>query len=798
MEMRRSLRSCNMLILVLSAAFPWAACASMPSFEIESPEGDVTALIFTDGDEKELFYTLEQDGRTVLEPSRMGIMVDGRSLGRGAELGEPSILSVRQRYTWRGVKSEALDHHNRVHIPVRLEDGREWTLEACVFDDGFAYRYVVPGRGSHQVTGEATEWNLPEGSSLWYHTQTAHYEAVHRNGKPEEIPLEKDGKEVHLGFPVTVELADGGYAALTEGNLVNYSGMTLKPTGTQKLKGVFEDDPKGFTLQGKVVSPWRITMASPDLNGLVNCDIIHNVCPPPDKELFPEGMNTEWIKPGRVLWLWWAYNDAGVLWDRQKKFVDQAAAFNCLYYLVDAGWENPSYGWVSKEGDSWARLKELCDYGAERGVGIWVWRSCKDCAQGPGIWTPEERRLFFARCKEAGVKGVKIDYMNSESFETLAFYQEVAKSAAQHQIMVDFHGANKPTGEARTWPHEMTREGIMGHEHNKWSTIPTLHYASLPFTRYLAGHGDFTPCTFQPSMLKGTTFTLQLAAAVVFDSPLLCWADKPIIYARSKVRDLIKRIPTTWDETRVLEGSRIGDLAAFARRKGADWYVGIINAGEMRTYGLDLSFLEEEEYNAQLVGDVINNPADMQVKRTRIKISEPIKVELAAGGGFVAHLSRNPLPESEPLTPPDSRVPDIHLSDLEPVKATLGWGSGINKDRSIEGNPLSVGGWPYTRGIGTHAPSTVIYNVKRGYKRFVAMVGVDDEVKSLQASVVFKVYADKNLIAESSLMTTDETWRCDVPLPENIRQIWLLVEDGGDGMDYDHADWAQAGFLLGD
>jgi alpha-glucosidase len=257
-----------------------------------------------------------------------------------------------------------------------------------------------------------------------------------------------------------------------------------------------------------------------------------------------------------------------------------------------------------------------------------------------GIDTAEERLAFFKRCREVGVAGVKIDFMDAESKDVIDFYTAALKDAAEYKLMINFHGANKPTGEARTWPNEITREGVRGLEYNKWSALPPQHYAALPFTRYLAGHGDFTPCTFNPDMLKATTVTMQLATAIVYTSPLLHWADKPHFYLNSPAVDLIKQIPSTWDQTIVLADSKIGELAAFARRKDDVWFVGIINAGPERQYDLNLSFLDEGEYNAVLVRDRTDNPADITVENNTVNCEQKLTVEMCLGGGFVARFSR--------------------------------------------------------------------------------------------------------------------------------------------------------------
>jgi len=386
-----------------------------------------------------------------------------------------------------------------------------------------------------------------------------------------------------------------------------------------------------------------VLMVAADLNALVNCDAVAALCPPPDAALFPKGIQTDYLKPGRCLWQWWAYDEPGMHWSKQKSFVDQAAALNCQYYLVDDGWERPNQQWATEDKTVWQRLKELCDHAAAKGVGIWVWRgwTFNEKRHWPGLETPEKREEFFRRCSEVGVKGVKIDFMENESHDRLAFYEDCLRAAARHKVMVNFHGANKPAGEARTWPNEMTREGVRGLEHNKWSALPPAHYAMLPFTRYLAGHGDFTPTTFQPKFLKGTTVAQQLACAVIYTSSILCWADKPEIYRENPAADIIRSVPSVWDETRVLPGSKIGELAVFARRSGEDWYVGILNGGPARDYSLDLSFLGRGQFMADFFGDVPGAPGQFAIQRgVRVKAGMTRMVNLSAGGGFVARLRR--------------------------------------------------------------------------------------------------------------------------------------------------------------
>ena len=198
------------------------------------------------------------------------------------------------------------------------------------------------------------------------------------------------------------------------------------------------------------------------------------------------------MRPGKAPCTWMVFGNDGAQWDRQKWFVDVSAATGCEYLLVDAGWRTERWGWLKDGGDLWARAAELCRYAAERNVGIVLWHAYPEGRDdGPGLTTVEAREELFRNCQKAGVKGVKIDFFNSESKAVIEAYEDLLRRAAKYQLMINFHGANKPTGEARTWPNEITREGIREQEYVLWDTLPLAHYGALPFTRMAGGPRRF-------------------------------------------------------------------------------------------------------------------------------------------------------------------------------------------------------------------------------------------------------------------------------------------------------------------
>jgi alpha-glucosidase len=435
-----------------------------------------------------------------------------------------------------------------------------------------------------------------------------------------------------MGPPVTFELANkSGYAAITEAGLVDFGGMSLKAKGNSRL----EVNLSGLTRKkGLVETPWRIIEIGKDLNALVNCDIIANVSPAYDKRLFPKGYETDWVKPGRSVWSWLAKTRAVTL-ENMKHFSDLAAQLGFEYNLVDEGWGK----WRDTVNgrDSWGMMKELVDYSATKGVKIWVWKAYPDRAGIAGINTHEKRKAFFKKCKDIGVAGLKIDFFDSESQEIINFYQAALRDAAEYQLMIDFHGANKPTGESRTWPNEMTREAIRGMENRPpWGVSNT----TLPFTRYLAGHADYTPVHFGERMGE-VSWAHHVASAIVFTSPFLCYGADPQSILDNPAKEIIQSIPSTWDETIVLPQSKIGQLVLYARRKGNSWFLAAMNGeAEMKNITVDLSFLKKGIYKTTFIKDDPAKQASGTIGIAESNSSTAITINLNPNGGYAARLDK--------------------------------------------------------------------------------------------------------------------------------------------------------------
>ncbi|MES2775979.1 MAG: glycoside hydrolase family 97 catalytic domain-containing protein [Bacteroidota bacterium] len=582
-------------------------------------------IVFTAAIENDkLFYSVAFNKVVVIEKSALGLVINGFTLGDKVAVGTIKEKQVREEYPYRGVHNKAVNNYNSVVISFKSYF--PFSLEVRVFNDGVAFRYITNSKGAAGVEKDITEFVLPAGSVVWSQPNVKYYEGKYGS---KLIDTVKQGEL--MGPPVTIELpGNAGYAAITEGGLTDFAGMSLIADGNRGLLANLSGKVSGLAA---MESPWRIIEIGKDLNTLVNCDIIANVSPPYDKKLFPQGYNTSWVKPGRSVWSWLAKTRSVTL-ENMKHFSDLAAELGFEYNLVDEGWSD----WKDSVNnrDQWQMMKELVDYSAAKGVKIWIWKAYPDRKGIPGIKDPEQRKTFFKKCKELGIAGLKVDFFDSESQEITRFYQAALKDAAEYELMMNFHGANKPTGESRTWPNEMTREAIRGMENQPpWAPSNTI----LPFTRYLAGHADYTPVHFG-NRTGEVSWAHHVASMIVFASPFLCLGADPQSILDNPCKDMIQSIPTTWDETLVLPQSKIGELVLYARRKENTWFLAAMSSSkEPRTIDVDCSFLKGS-YALSAVLDDSSKQNNALLETTQPNSSSVVSIKMNANGGYAGRFDK--------------------------------------------------------------------------------------------------------------------------------------------------------------
>jgi alpha-glucosidase len=624
------------LLAAVFAGAPLPAAAAV--VRVESPSGHVRLTLSDAGGR--LVQAVTVDGRPVLDASPLGLAVDGVDLGAGARLGAAQRYRTDHTYPWRGVHATAVDRSRGARVSVaHAASGTTYTLEVRAYDDGVAFRFVVPGAANRgRVADAATTFVVPAGSTVWYHGLNAgHYEDLYARKPIEDVRSGEWGAP-----PVTFRLPGGrAYAAITESALLDHAGMALQADGARGLRlRLAHDAPASYpfrlryghaeekrlaapaAIEGTITTPWRVVLIGRDLDALVNSDVVHNLAPPPDAGLFPQGFATPWLRPGRAVW---RYLDGGEnTVEGIKEFTRLAAELGFEHHVVEGQWQR----W------SEADLRHVIADAKEKGVGIWLWRHSRTLVD------PQERRAFFRMAQDVGAAGVKVDFLDHEAREVIQRYHAILRDAAEHRLMVNFHGANKPAGEARTWPNELTREAVRGLEYGRTEAW-AAHNATLPFTRMLAGHADYTPVVFGERR-KETSWAHQVATAAVFTSPLLVYGGHPQSLLASPAREMIRAIPSVWDETVVLPGSAIGEVAALARRRGQTWFVAVVNGPEARTLRVDLAFLKDGPYRSLQVRDDPAQAASLEVETGTARGGDVLTVALRAAGGFVARFVPEP------------------------------------------------------------------------------------------------------------------------------------------------------------
>ena len=478
------------------------------------------------------------------------------------------------------------------------------------------------------------------------------------------VPISEIEKDT-VGFaPVLVELPNGIKAAITEADLESYPGMFLKAgTNAFSLEGVFagfplqevrggHNDLQSFVTEranyiaktsGKRKFPWRVVIISEEDKELLNNDLVYQLASPSRLD------DTSWVKPGKVAWDWW--NDwnisdvdfsAGINTKTYKYYIDFAAEYGVENILLDEGWA-PKGEILNTIPE--IDLEEIISYAGEKGVGVWLWSGYLPLKQ-----QMDEALEIYS---EMGVKGLKVDFMNRDDQKMVDFYYELSEKAAKHELMLDFHGAYKPTGLQRTYPNVVNFEGVRGLENAKWSNTDFPKYdTTVPFIRMLAGPMDYTPGAMKNAnranfraihsapMSQGTRVH-QLALYVLYESPFNMLADNPTNYMKEpESTKFIAAVPTVFDETVALDGE-IGEYAAIGRRKGDTWYIGAITNWDGRDLTLDLSFLPKGKYEAVIFKDGVNanrEATDYEREVTSISSDDTLQIHMANGGGWAARI----------------------------------------------------------------------------------------------------------------------------------------------------------------
>jgi len=648
----------KLLILVVLGVSAVSGAAVLAAELLTSPDHKTTVRIQTD---KQIRYSITVDNVEVLLPSEISMTV----VGKGTLGNKGRVVSVHRQSVDEELvpvvptKSNVVrNHYNELTLTF---DG-DFGVIFRAYDDAVAYRFFTTFDKQIKVGSEQAEFVFG-GDYKLYRSGIPNSNDFHSSQETHYSPMKisQFGSWAIAYPPLLVEIPDGPKLVITEADLDEYPGMWLKkhPRRAGALTAVFPGYPAAEKRQGdrhvKVTKradfiaktkgtrkfPWRVIAIAEKDGRLIESPIVWKLGP----EL--KLADTSWIRPGKVAWDWWnALNiygvdfGAGINTKTYKYYIDFAAQYGIEYIILDEGWsDSQDLLKISPDVD----LHELIRYGKQKGVGLILW-----C-----VWRTldEQMERVLPAFEKWGVAGLKVDFMDRDDQKMVEFYHRCAAETGRHHLLLDFHGAYKPTGLERAYPNLLTREGVLGLEYCKWSKqCDPEHAVTIPFTRMVAGPMDFTPGAmnnaqkenfrdvFNRPMSQGTRCH-QLAMYVVYESPLQMLCDSPSNYMRNACcMQFLSKVPVTWDQTKVLD-AKVADYVVVARRKGKTWYLGAMTDWTAREFELDLSFLSEGKYDADIIADGPNADRigiDHAHKEKQVTRKTKMNIKLAPGGGFVA------------------------------------------------------------------------------------------------------------------------------------------------------------------
>lgn len=618
-------------------------CVNSHAAPLTSPDRQI-AVDVTVSPTGALTYSVSRDGKAVILPSSLGIAVKGADLTQGLTLSASSpVKLIDDRYELATAKKRHITYRaNEQTHTVRNAQGQAMDVTFRVSNDGVAFRYRVAGKALKFVR-ETTAFAFDKATKAWLQpmsvaqTGWSNTNPSYEEHYQREIPV---GTPSTLGagwvFPALFRTGDT-WVALTEANLDG--SFHASRLHTDSSGGVYRLDgpsaPEVFTngallaeSTGDMVTPWRI-IALGSLRTLVESTLGTDLAAP------AIAFDKAKIRPGHASWSWALLKDDGTYIETQKRFVDYAADMQWDYTLVDADWDRKI---------GFDRMRELVQYAAAKKIGILVWYNSS------GAWNKTEyspkgallsrasRKREFARLRDMGVKGVKVDFFAGDGKSMVAYYVDMLQDAAEAGLLVNFHGATLPRGWSRTFPNLMTVEAVKGFEFTTFDqkdqdAMPP-HAAMLPFSRNLFDPMDYTPLVFGdiPKIKRVTRNGFELAEAVLFLSGIQHFAETPegMAGVPDYVKQLLRELPRSWDDVRFINGYP-GQYAVIARKSGDSWYVAGFNAdGEERSVDLDLSFIDGR--SGTMVAD---GEAERAFSQAPIKAGKT-SIRIKPRGGFVA------------------------------------------------------------------------------------------------------------------------------------------------------------------
>ena len=618
---------------------------------VTSPDGQLRVTVSDEGGNP--VYTVTYGGKTVLEPSPLGLKTNEGDFTSGMKLVSKKEGNVNKQYTQSRIKQSQVHYiANELTCTFQNAEQKNISIQFQVSNNNVAFRYQLPTWGERRscvVESEATGFNFPAVTTTFLSpmmtpmTGFARTAPSYESGYVADAPMGRPAKEGYV-FPGLFHIGNDGWALVSETGVTSlYCASHLSEGTKDGLYTVAYPNMKqnnGFGSTGAALSlpgatPWRTITVGETLKPIVETTIPFDVVEP----LYQPSQD---FKLGKGTWSWIVWQDASMNWDDQVKYIDLAAALKYEYILMDAFWDAN----IGKD-----RMKKLIQYANSKGVDVLLWYnsngSFNDAPQGPRnkMNTSIERKKEMKWLQEAGVKGLKVDFFGGDKQETMRLYEDILSDANDYGLMIIFHGATLPRGWERLYPNYVGSEAVVASEMLIFSQgvreaeafNATLH----PFIRNAVGSMEFGGVFLNKYLVKSnegrnkrlTTDAFQLATSVLFQNPLQLFALTPnnLTDAPAFAIDFMKKVPTTWDETVFVDGYP-GKYAVVARRHGSQWYVAGVNA-EKTSKELTIQLPMLAGKKVQVYGDNENN--EPYTREAEVRNNGELKIVMQSSGGFV-------------------------------------------------------------------------------------------------------------------------------------------------------------------
>lgn len=674
MKLKNIKNACLSILLFIGFAFPCRGQSD--DIVLKSPDGDLsitfkTVVLPRPGNpqlqqqaaratpEYQLVYTVDYKGKPFVVQSALGLELEGsRVLGQNVSIDKSTFTEGSDNYTLIGGRSNTV---NESYKSVVLEVSeartmRKMQIEARAYDDAIAFRYIIPEQQNmiqFRLISEKTEYRLPM-DAMTYAQVLPNFRSGYESEfhKVSATGLANQGgvaSRYLIGLPLLLDMPGTGWMAIAEADLENNAGMYLRNPSGSWTGYWFETVIAPSLTQPEVAvvgtlphkTAWRVIMAADHPGRFSEINVLTS--------LNPESRikDTSWIKSGKSAWDWWngSLNKEGkraFTTENMKYYIDFAAENGLEFMTVDAGWSSGDLITYREH----INIPEVVAYGKQKGVKVFIW------AHSRNVW--DQLETAFPIFEQWGVAGVKIDFIERDDQAGINFYYRVAKKAAEHKLMIDFHGCSKPWGIQRTYPNVVGYEAIIGMEQSKAGGRDNPdNRLVIPFTRMIGGLADYTPGGFDnvtreefvsrmsSPMVMGTR-AHHLAIYVVYESPFQMVSDWPERYLGDASFEFIRKVPTSWEQTKVLQGLP-GEYIIIARKSGEDWYLGAMSNWTKRDFEISLDFLDSGSYMAEIYADTPDSdkqPKKYAIKKVKVTSKSKLTLNLASAGGAAIHFEK--------------------------------------------------------------------------------------------------------------------------------------------------------------